>query len=535
MGIMKRWKRWEVLGLVAIIVTQSVIYWLAGMSKAYFHMDEIYSYSLSNHERVQIYEGEDYYDQWHTPEYYNDYLTVGEDERGDFRAVYENQKNDVHPPVFYLLMRLGMELMPGKFSKWTGIGLNMIIAAVDTVVVFLVVKEIFGQKKSLREERRGIWLHLGVTAVVALMLATVSTVIYIRMYELLTLWIGVMTLLHLKLLRAEGEKRIKLLVGIGGTELLGGLTQYYFWFYLAALAGYFVVRYGRTKKWRELGQYVGTVMGAGVVSLVIWPHAITHMFFGYRGQGVLSTLLDPGKLLGNLWQYARVVDEFVFHGWLLMVVAVVIGLAWMAVLRRRQLDAEQGQRERILMMLVPTGFYLVIVAAASPFVALRYIAPVCGSVLMLTVWLLYELGGSFGEKTRRAVLGVGLAGMVVGPMVFGTKPDVVYTERAVLVEKAQERREAPALYLMKTGEDWAIMNDILLMREFEESYIAQDVGADKEKIREILKGKDLSEGLVVFINDGQENAAVLEAVEAVTGLELVDTERIVMSDMYYLK
>ena len=95
------------LWLALIIIAQTVIYVLAGMSKAYFHMDEVYSYGLANHERVQIYETEGFYDTWHEGSYYDEYLTVGDDERGDFWPVYENQRNDVHPPLFYFLLRDG--------------------------------------------------------------------------------------------------------------------------------------------------------------------------------------------------------------------------------------------------------------------------------------------------------------------------------------------------------------------------------------------------------------------------------------------
>lgn len=87
------------LWLSLIIILQTVVYIAAGANKAYFHMDEIYSYSLSNAEHVQIYEEDDFYDTWHTPAYYNDFLTVNEEERGDLTPVYENQRNDVHPPL----------------------------------------------------------------------------------------------------------------------------------------------------------------------------------------------------------------------------------------------------------------------------------------------------------------------------------------------------------------------------------------------------------------------------------------------------
>ena len=183
----RKFWQWAELWLVAIILVQTAVYAVIGAKKAYFHMDEIYSYGLANYDRVQLYEDEEFYGNWHTPEYYDDYLVVNEDEQGDFAPVYENQKNDVHPPLFYLLLRLGMELTPGQFSKWTGIVLNMVIAAVNTVLIYVIIGRILGLKRGEWSARKA--KALALTAVVVLGLATVSTVIYIRMYELLTMWI----------------------------------------------------------------------------------------------------------------------------------------------------------------------------------------------------------------------------------------------------------------------------------------------------------------------------------------------------------
>lgn len=531
---MKRFGKrlWEsaAVWLALIIVAQTVVYVLAGASKAYFHMDEIYSYGLANHSKVQIYETEEFYDEWHTGNYYDEYLTVGEDERGDFRPVYENQKNDVHPPLFYFLLRLGMEMTPGQFSKWTGIVLNILIAGVSTVVLWLIVKKLTGGQKVKA---------LVLTAVVALGMAAVSTVVYIRMYELLTLWVLMTTWLHLKLLEAKsGEAKTGLYVAIGVVELAGALTQYYYWFYLAAMFVVFAVRYVREKRWKDLRKYAATVIGAGLVSLVIWPWAVQHMFFGYRGEGVMATLGQPLVLLANLWTYVGVLDEYVFHKLLLVIALGLMLIGGYVIMTQKKLTVAKGQGEKVMMILVPTLFYLVVVVAASPFAALRYVAPVCGLLLALVLWSLWGLfEGVWGKKWGNLGMAVVIAVFsVVMPVAAGLEPDVVYRERAEWMDKVEELSEVPAVYLMKTGDDWGFLNDILLMREIKESYIAKDVGADEEALKEILAGKDLGEGLIVFINDGQDNEGALEAVKSVTGLDGVEyAQRLVMSDMYYLK
>ena len=119
----------EILIIVILILIQSIIYVFVGANKSYLHIDEAYSYGLTNYDKVEIEENADFYNTWHNKEYYEDYLTVNEDEIGDLKPVYENQKNDVHPPLYYLLLRIAMSFSVGSFSKWAGFGLNIVIYA----------------------------------------------------------------------------------------------------------------------------------------------------------------------------------------------------------------------------------------------------------------------------------------------------------------------------------------------------------------------------------------------------------------------
>ena len=120
-------------------------------------------------------------------------------------------------------------------------------------------------------------------------LASCSNVVYIRMYALLTLEILITIFLHIKLLE---QKKInpKLLVGIGISVLVGVLTHYYYLIYLVSLYLIFLIKYIKEKKLKNLLYYTLTMVISGILSLIIFPYSINHMFFGYRGQGVISNL-----------------------------------------------------------------------------------------------------------------------------------------------------------------------------------------------------------------------------------------------------
>ncbi len=62
------------------------------------------------------------------------------------------------------------------------------------------------------------------------------------------------------------------------------------------------------------------------------------------------------------------------------------------------------------------------------------------------------------------------------------------------------------------------LDDILLFSKLDNSYIAKDVKCTDENINKILNGKDLSNGILVFINGGQNNDEMMEKIKNATGL-----------------
>ena len=91
-----------VITLLIIIISLGVITRIyIGSKKEYLQIDEGYSYGLMNYEQIDLTKKDDLYNNWHTKEYYKDYLSINSEEALDFMPVYENQKNDVHPPFYY--------------------------------------------------------------------------------------------------------------------------------------------------------------------------------------------------------------------------------------------------------------------------------------------------------------------------------------------------------------------------------------------------------------------------------------------------
>ena len=64
----------EIILLVILLIIQTIIFVYVASNKPYLHIDEGYSFGLTNYEKVEIMDNEDFFDTWHTKEYFEDYL-----------------------------------------------------------------------------------------------------------------------------------------------------------------------------------------------------------------------------------------------------------------------------------------------------------------------------------------------------------------------------------------------------------------------------------------------------------------------------
>ena len=77
-------KKKEIILVALIIIIQTIIFVITGINKSYIHMDEAYSLGLASYDKVEIQDNDDFYNTWHNKEYYEDYLTVNDDEVGKY-------------------------------------------------------------------------------------------------------------------------------------------------------------------------------------------------------------------------------------------------------------------------------------------------------------------------------------------------------------------------------------------------------------------------------------------------------------------
>lgn len=519
-------KKKEILIITIVLIIQTILYVIGAMQKQYLHMDEAYSLGLASYERTEIQANEDFYDKWHPKEYYEDYLSVEDDEVGKYSQVYENQKNDVHPPLYYLILRFAMGFSLNHFSMWPGIIVNIIIYIFVTLVMYFILQKLLEDESKVKEKSIILAFLSSIT------MASLTTVFYIRMYGLATLNILITTLLHMKLLENKDGKKLKILMLIGLSVIAGIITHYYYLFFLFMMYLVFAVKYIKKKEYKNLVSYTVTMIISGVLSLIIWPYSIKHMFFGYRGQGAMDNLTKIGQFFNSTVQYIFKLNYYGFNN---LLFALLIIFIMLLVYKKLNDNKEKVQKSRYsTIILLPILFYFIVVAIASPWIEIRYIMPICGLAFIIVIYYLYKLLKSiYKEKISNIIIGIVLISVLASPFIFRIEPETLYSDKKEIVSKLGNELNVPTIFFFNSSNN-RFLDDILLFSIVNESYIAKDMDVNESNIKNIFENKDTSKGIVIFINAGQDNDDILEKVKNSLEFNNVDyLKRLNACDVYY--
>ena len=412
-------KQKSILVLVCVLMISFGAMLYFGNQKQGYHVDEIYSYGLSNSEYLpfmhfgehdydvkdwmneygageslgdlfsnlwkdflilkecdfnfynsEIYEAyrvaqansqDTYTTTWVSGQNYQDYLAVSDSNTFNYASVYYNQRGDVHPPFFYILLHTICSVFQGVFSKWFGLGLNIVILLLALVVIYRMCDKHFGGKMP------------AITAVCmyAFSVGFMSTAMFIRMYALLTLMTLLCTYVHLNLFKEDFKFNKRILAALFFSVLGGYYTQYYFVLYAIGMATVTMIVMLLKRKWKGMINYVLTIGSAAVTGILIWPFSVKHVFGGYRGQASLGVLQS-----GNFYWYKAewmlyYIVSNVFGGYIWIPIALAIAsitICFISIWHKKRFPFA-----KTAILSVPIVFYALIVGQISPFLTDRYV------------------------------------------------------------------------------------------------------------------------------------------------------------------
>lgn len=328
---------------------------------------------------------------WVSGQDYQDYLAVSESNTFNYASVYYNQRGDVHPPFFYILLHTICSVFQGIFSKWFGLGLNIVILLIALVVIYRMCEKYFGGKVPA----------IAAVCMYAFSVGFMSTAMFIRMYALLTLMMLLCTYVHLNLHKAEFKFDKKMLAALFFSILGGYYTQYYFVLYAIGIAAVMVVVMLLKRKWKSLITYILTLCGSAVTGIAIWPFSVKHVFGGYRGQASLNVLQS-----GNFYWYKA--EQMIYHIvnnifggfiWIPVVLAVLsIVICIITKLRKKQFPFA-----KTAILVLPIVFYTLIIGQISPFLTDRYVMCTYPFWCIMSIAAVFFAGRKFLQVYRTRI------------------------------------------------------------------------------------------------------------------------------------
>lgn len=478
---------------ILIVFVQILAITYATSKREYYHIDEYYSHGLMQYKRAFIYENEDFIDNWHNKEYYKDYLTIDENEKFDFSKVYENQVEDVHPPIYYFLLRIACTFNIDEFSIWPGTILNIIIFIISSIFLFLIAKEIF----------KNSYYGLLVCFVTGFSLAVIETVMYVRMYELLVLNILMLIYWHIKKAYKE-ELTFKDLIPLYLMIVFGFLTHYYYCIILVALCIIYTIKYVKKKEYKSLLSYVITLIASALTGILIFPQSIRHIFFSYRGQEVTHNLFDFSTILEKIKANIILINNELFHNYLYVIeiLAIILCIVWMFSKKKKEKAKSNGL---IKYVVIPLFVYLVVAIIGSPYIDLRYIMPIIPLVFFTLIYIAWDMLCDIIDKKKSFCIILILC-ICFSISVIPKLSNNSYTykgHKEVLDYMENEIMHKPMIYLYEdfSAQYNKIMECYEALTKIENTYIMSVDKFSIDNIKSVLKSTEVTDGITLILHN----------------------------------
>lgn len=283
---MKNYKTGLIFGLVVFLQILTIAFFAS--KKGGLFVDELWTFNLANSYYLPfVDEADKYFNVFLDRKFFLDAMLVADGKEFEYGSVFYNQSKDVHPPLYYLIVHTICSINKSASIKWVGVCLNILLFVSAQIFLFKIVN-LIGKSKN---QAIVTCLFYGFS------LGAISTVLFIRMYMLLTLLLLMGVYFNLSFIKSMIEKDNLVYrdywscIGIFFSYFCGFLTQYYFLvyaFFLSLFVGLFIIFFSKIK---NAFIYAGATILPIILGVGIFPSCVSHIVGGgYRGSEAVRNL-----------------------------------------------------------------------------------------------------------------------------------------------------------------------------------------------------------------------------------------------------
>lgn len=373
-----RTSRFLCIGILILLAVQLAVLCYWGAQKQGFHVDEVYTFELSNYPETIYGDGENAYASWKTGDTFAAVLEPADGRLFDLSVPFWNGETDNHPSTYYILVNIFSslwKLLGISANKWAGLIPNFACCLVTTFFLVRLLRRLLGNDLAA--------LLGGVMWVFSI--GTINMGIYLRMYALLVMAAVIFAWLHLRLLSdyADGKAVGKTLVLVQLATIAGILSQYYFLFFAFFFCGLICVHFFAKKDWTMLGCYMATEIGAVAAAELLFPRMLVRLLFGDRGTEALENMLHGTDYVSQLRTVLEVISRELFGGYGAVVLAVSTVLLLAAVVKKKDFCLTDGFA---LLLLAVSGGYILAVTKIAPYQVDRYFMCIFPLLILYSVY-----------------------------------------------------------------------------------------------------------------------------------------------------
>lgn len=428
--------------------------------KINYHVDEIYSYTLANNVTDKYISVEELHTYTPAENVFIESMSADNNHRFDYKNVFKNQKADVHPPLYYILLHTICSIFPETFSKWYAGIINIVFA----LLTFYYIRKLIYILLDITENSKKVALCIFSSAFI-FSSGILSAISFLRMYIMAMCWVTIIAWLFAKQIGKQHTPKFYLSIFM--ITFLGALTHYYCIVYTVLTCLIYTLYLLWEKRWKETGVFLGIMSASGFLSIAIFPPMLTHMFSGYRGSEAIKNLGTSNDYMERLSSFFSFINKEVFGNWLSILSVFIFILILIYILKICLQEDSKCERisslksvfwYRYIIVSIPSILYFLIVAKMAAYKSNRYIFPIYAVTFAWILCLILELCKRlFSLEKSSALLCIMLSAIIVGSW-ENCKWDYLYDNTAQTLEKAANYSKVNCLCIYNPESVWKIQS-----------------------------------------------------------------------------
>ena len=296
------------------------------------------------------------------------------------------------------------------------------------------------------------------------------------------------------------------------TVIGGFLTQYYFILFCIPLAVCTMIYMLKKQLFQQFRQYLIKMFLAGLISLILWPFALYHIFFGYRGSEAAS-LLFKGGLFIKLLNYFDIIKKSLFCGSILLIMFFLVITIIIISVSISHLVKTNGysKNETLLYYLtvIPSIIYFFIVVKIAPSESDRYIMCLFPLLSLCIAYILTVCIKRLCHNQKQKYIGLLLMILSLYLLLGNTlqAPNYAYLEQKDMIRPYIDAENTNCLFIL--GDDavaYAYLPELIDYAQ------VLSISYNEIDVLKLVKPDDLNRKLLLYIQEGVGDKDLLQNV-----------------------